>query len=252
VVIATRHDSHAELSVRALRAGKAVWLEKPVGITPEQVEAVLAAARETGAFLSVGYNRRFSAHSRAVAEAFAARRAPLAIHYSVAAGPPPRGTWILDPAVGGGRIVGEVCHFIDLCSFLVGSPPESVFARSLGRDPEVDDSAMALLGFPDGSSAAIEYLAHAAPDLPKERFEVSAEGRTARCENFKNTRISGGRGLRTVNQDKGQATAVAEILEAVRQGRPSPFSLTEIAGVSRACFALLASLESGRVERVAS
>jgi predicted dehydrogenase/threonine dehydrogenase-like Zn-dependent dehydrogenase len=253
VVIATRHDSHAELATRALRAGKAVWLEKPIGITGEQAEAVLAAARETGAFLAVGYNRRFSPHARAVAAAFAGRRAPLAIHYSVAAGPPPRGTWILDPAVGGGRIVGEVCHFVDLCSFLVGAPPVSVFARALGRDPQVDDSAMAILGFADGSSAAIEYLASAAPELPKERFEVSAEGRTARCENFKNTQLSGGgRGLRTVNQDKGQAAAVAEILAAVREGRPSPFSLAELAGVSRACFALLASLESGQAEGVAS
>jgi predicted dehydrogenase/threonine dehydrogenase-like Zn-dependent dehydrogenase len=251
VVIATRHDSHAEIATRALRAGKAVWLEKPVGISPDEVDAVLAAARETGGFLAVGYNRRFSTHARAVAEAFAGRRAPLAIHYSVAAGPPPRGTWILDPAVGGGRILGEVCHFVDLCSFLVGAPPASVFARALARDPQVDDSVMAILGFPDGSTAQLAYLASTAPDLPKERFEVSAEGRTARCENFKTTQLSGARALRTLNQDKGQAAAVAEVLAAVRQGRPSPFSLAELAGVSRACFALLASLESGRAEEVA-
>jgi predicted dehydrogenase len=252
VVIATRHDSHAALASRALRAGKAVWLEKPVGLTEGEVEAVLGAARETGGFLAVGYNRRFSPHARAVAAAFQARRAPLAIHYSVAAGPPPRGTWILDPAVGGGRIIGEVCHFIDLCTYLVGAPPASVFARALGRDPQVDDSVMAILGFPDGSTAALEYLASAASDLPKERFEVSAEGRTLRCENFKTTQVSGGRRLRTVNQDKGQAAAVGEILAAVRQGRPSPFPLEQLAGVSRACFALLASLESGSAEVVAS
>jgi polar amino acid transport system substrate-binding protein len=252
VVIATRHDSHAALASRALRAGKAVWLEKPVGLTEGEVEAVLGAARETGGFLAVGYNRRFSPHARAVAAAFQERRAPLAIHYSIAAGPPPRGTWILDPAVGGGRIIGEICHFIDLCTYLVGAPPSSVFARALGRDPQVDDSLMAILGFPDGSTAALEYLASAASDLPKERFEVSAEGRTVRCENFKTTNVSGGRRLRTVNQDKGQAAAVGEILAAVRQGRPSPFPLEQLAGVSRACFALLASLESGSAEVVAS
>ena len=252
VVIATRHDSHAALASRALRAGKSVWLEKPVGLTAGEVEEVLAAARETGGFLAVGYNRRFSPHARAVAAAFESRRSPLAIRYSVAAGPPPRGSWILDPAVGGGRILGEVCHFIDLFTYLVGAPPESVFARSLGRDPQVDDSVMALLGFQDGSTAMLEYLASAASDLPKERFEVSAEGRTLRCENFKTTHLSGGRRLRTLNQDKGQAVAVAEVLAAVRAGRPSPFPLAQIAGVSHACFALLASLESGRAERVAS
>jgi predicted dehydrogenase/threonine dehydrogenase-like Zn-dependent dehydrogenase len=252
VVIATRHDSHAALASRALRAGKSVWLEKPVGLTAGEVEEVLGAARETGGFLAVGYNRRFSVHARAVAAAFESRRSPLAIRYSVAAGAPPRGSWILDPAVGGGRILGEVCHFIDLCTYLVGAPPESVFARSLGRDPQVDDSVMAIFGFQDGSTATLEYLASSASDLPKERFEVSAEGRTLRCENFKTTHVSGGRRLRTLNQDKGQAAAVAEVLAAVRAGRPSPFPLAQIAGVSHACFALLTSLQSGRVEPVAS
>jgi predicted dehydrogenase len=222
-----------------------------VGLTEDEVEAVLEAARETGGFLAVGYNRRFSPHARAVAAAFEARRSPLAIRYSVAAGPPPRGSWILDPAVGGGRIVGEVCHFIDLCTYLVGAPPVTVFARALGRDPQLDDSVMAILGFPDGSTASLEYLASAASDLPKERFEVSSEGRTARCENFKTTQVSGGRRLRTLNQDKGQAAAMAEVLAAVRAGGPSPVPLAQLSGVSIACFALLRSLASGNAEGVA-
>jgi predicted dehydrogenase/threonine dehydrogenase-like Zn-dependent dehydrogenase len=252
VVIATRHDSHASLACRALRAGKAVWLEKPVGLSPQEVDDVMQAAQETGGFLAVGYNRRFSPHTRAVAAAFEARRAPLAIRYSVAAGAPPRGSWILDPRVGGGRVVGEVCHFVDLCTHLVGAPPENVYARRLGRDPQVDDSLVALFGFADGSVATLEYLAAAAAELPKERFEVSCAGRTARCDNFKTTWISGSRRLRTLNQDKGQAAALAEVLAALRAGRPSPFALAQVAGVSHACFALLASLESGSREAVFS
>ncbi len=251
-MIATRHDSHAALASRALRAGKAVWLEKPVGLDAEQVDEVMKAARETDGFLAVGYNRRFSVHARTIAVAFEKRSAPLAIRYSVAAGPPPRGSWILDPAVGGGRIVGEVCHFVDLCTYLVGAPPESVFARRLGRDPQVDDSVVAILGFADGSSASLDYLAMASTDLPKERFEVSAEGRTARCENFKTTHVSGAPVLRTLNQDKGQVAALNEVLAALRGGRRSPFPLAHVAGVSHACFALLASLESGRAESVPS
>jgi predicted dehydrogenase len=246
VFVATRHDSHAALAERALRAGKAVWLEKPVGLTRDEVDGVLAAARETGGFLAVGYNRRFSPHARAIRTAFAGRSGPLALHYTVAAGPVPGGTWITDPVAGGGRIIGEACHFVDLCAFLVGAPPVRVFAQNLGRDPELDDSLVAQLGFADGSCATLHYLANASGELPKERFEVSGAGRTALCDNFRQTRVlGGGKGLRTVNQDKGQATAVREVFAAVRAGLASPFVLGEIAAVSMATFALLESARTG-------
>jgi predicted dehydrogenase len=143
-------------------------------------------------------------------------------------------------------VIGEVCHFVDTCAFLVGAPPASVFASALGRDPESDDSSVLLLGFPDGSSATIEYLANASPALPKERIEASADGRTGRCENFRVTRVSGRRDLRTLNQDKGQATALSEVVSALRRGLPSPFRLEEIVAVSRATFAALESARSGR------
>ena len=178
-------------------------------------------------------------------DAFAGRRGPLAIHYTVAAGPTPGGTWHTDPAVGGGRVIGEVCHFVDLCTFLVGATPVSVFATALGRDPETDDSLHALLQYPDGSSAAIQYLARASAALPKERFEASADGKTARCDNFRRTTVHGGKGLRTWNQDKGQATAVREVIAAVRAGAPSPFGWAEIDATTRATFAMLESARRG-------
>jgi predicted dehydrogenase/threonine dehydrogenase-like Zn-dependent dehydrogenase len=248
IFVATRHDSHARLAARALRAGKAVWLEKPAALSEDDLADLESAVRETGGFLAVGYNRRFSRHTRAVKEAFAGRVGPLALHYSLAAGSPPTGTWITDPREGGGRIVGEVCHFVDLCTYLVGTPPERVFARAIGRDPETDDSITAILGFPDGSTACLEYLARASTQLPKERFEVSADGRTARSENYRITRFLGGgpRDVKTMNQDKGQAAAVAEVVAAVREGRPSPFSLEELLAVSRTTFALLDSGRTGR------
>jgi predicted dehydrogenase/threonine dehydrogenase-like Zn-dependent dehydrogenase len=244
IFIATQHDSHAPLAEAALRARKAVWLEKPAGISKEQLDSLMATARETGGFLSLGYNRRFSSHARTIRDTFAGRQGPLAIRYTVAPGPTPGGTWLTDPTVGGGRILGEVCHFVDLCAFLVGQPPSRVFARALGRDPETDDSMIAMLGFEDGSTATIEYLAQASRELSKERFEVSQGGRTAQCDNFRVTTITGQKNFKTLNQDKGQTTAVAEVIAAVREGKASPFTLDELEAVSRATFAMLESIRT--------
>jgi predicted dehydrogenase/threonine dehydrogenase-like Zn-dependent dehydrogenase len=248
VFIATRHDLHASQAVAALRAGKAVWLEKPMGLDAEQVDAVAAAARETGCLLALGYNRRFSSHARAIKAAFAERQSPLAIQYTISTGPTPSGTWITDPNEGGGRIIGEHCHFVDLCTYLVGQHPTKVFAEALGRDPETDDSTISQLVYADGSCATIHYLTQANTQLPKERFEVSGGGVTAICDNFKRTRILGGRaarGVRRLNQDKGQATAIAEVVDALTQGRAGPFDLEELLSTSHATFALVESIRSG-------
>jgi predicted dehydrogenase/threonine dehydrogenase-like Zn-dependent dehydrogenase len=252
VFIATRHDTHAPLAEAALRAGKAVWLEKPAAIGRGQLASLLRAVAETSGFLAVGYNRRFSPHAEAVRRTFASRHGAMAIRYTVVAGPTPGGTWHTDPEVGGGRIVGEGCHFVDLCTSFVGDVPTTVYARALGRDPETDDGAVIVLGFGDGSTATIEYLATANAALPKERFEVSADGITAIGDNFRETTIHGGKGLKTMNQDKGQAAAVAQVVAAVKEGRPSPFRPDELVAVSDATFAALRSMRSGAVERVAT
>ncbi len=246
VFIATQHDSHASLATQALQAGKSVWLEKPAGLYPEEVRDLIATARASAGLLSVGYNRRFSSHARAMRDAFAKRRGPMALRYTVAPGAAPAGTWITDPGVGGGRIIGENCHFIDLCLFMVGSVPTSVYARALGRDPEIDDSMILSLGFGDGSTATVEYLANASSALPKERFEASAEGRTATCDNYRVTKILGGGTTKTVNQDKGQQEAVSQVIEACRKGEASPFTLEELAATSEVTFAALESIRSGQ------
>jgi predicted dehydrogenase/threonine dehydrogenase-like Zn-dependent dehydrogenase len=246
VFIATTHDAHAALAARALRAGKAVWLEKPPALDAAQLDLLMAAARETGGFLAVGYNRRFSPSVRWLREQLAGRSGPLAIHYSVAAGPPPAGTWYADPQIGGGRILGEVCHFVDLCTHLAGAPARSVHARALGRDPSTDDSLVASLGFADGSAATLQYLAGASRKLPKERIEVSGGGATLFCDDYRRTWRAGERARGGLAQDKGQSAAVDRVIEAVRAGQPSPFSLAEIEATSRATFALLESLRSGQ------
>jgi len=249
VFVTTPHDTHASLAIRALEAGKAVWLEKPAALNPQELDD-LAAAAATG-FLMVGFNRRFSAHARAIQKAFAHRTGPLSIRYTVSAGPPPRGSWILEPTVGGGRLIGEVCHFVDLCHALTGQPPVSVYAVAQGRNSDSDDSVVCMLTHADGSSAVIEYLAHASPDLPKERFEVSGGGLTAECDNFRQTRITGRSDLKTFNQDKGQATAIEEVLAALRQGGRSPIPLDEIVSTTRVTFAALESIRRGVPIRIA-
>jgi polar amino acid transport system substrate-binding protein len=248
VFIATRHNLHAHWAIEALRAGKAVWLEKPVGLTFPEVDEVAAAARESGSLFAVGYNRRFSSHARAFARAFQVRSSPLHMQYTVAAGATPQGTWIVDPLEGGGRILGEVCHFVDLCSFVVGHPPVQVFASALSNDFGLDDSMTALIRYQDGSVANIHYLARATSELPKERFEASAGGVTAICDNFKQTRIMGAKsseGVKNVNQDKGQAEALREVSRAVLKGTGSPFSIEELVDTSRVTFAILESIRSG-------
>ncbi len=255
VFIATRHDVHAAQAEAALRAGKAVWLEKPVGLDAGQVERVVAAARESGSPLVVGYNRRFSAHARAIRAAFSGRQTPLSIQYTVLPGPTPSGTWLTDPSEGGGRIVGESCHFVDLCGYLVGAAPTRVYASALGRNPELDDSFSCVIDYADGSTATLSYLAQASTALSKERFEVSTEGATAVCDNFKETRFHGetrARNVKKINQDKGQQAAIDALLDALRTGGEAPFSLADILAVSRTTFAIRESIRSGEAVSVAT
>jgi predicted dehydrogenase len=200
----------------------------------EEVESVARAVKETDGFLMVGYNRRFSSHARAVREAFSNRVGPMAIQYVISAGPTPGGTWLTDPKIGGGRIIGEACHFVDLCTYLIGRPPLSVQVRALGRDPETNDSTMALLSYSDGSTASISYLANASTELSKERWEVHADGKSAVCDNFRVTKLPGGRKVKGINQDKGQARAIAQTITAVSESKASPISIDEVVAVSRA------------------
>jgi predicted dehydrogenase/threonine dehydrogenase-like Zn-dependent dehydrogenase len=246
VFIATRHDSHAELAEAAMRSHKAVWVEKPTAINKQQLDSLETAILDSNSFFSVGFNRRFSPHAQAVKAAFSKRSGPMALHYTVAAGPPPTGTWHLDREVGGGRLIGEACHFVDLSVYLVGSTLSSVYSRMLSHEIEVDDSAIINLSFLDGSTATIEYLANTGPDVPKERWEVSADRKTARCENFKLTLLPNGKKLRTLNQNKGQQEAINAVIEAVRIGGVSPFPVDQILAVSRAVLECHASIESGR------
>lgn len=244
VFITTRHDSHASLTVDALEHGKAVWLEKPVALNRDELRSVLACLQRTDGFLAVGYNRRFSSHSLAIQDFHTGRQGPMQIHYRIVAPPPGRDSWVMDPKIGGGRVIGEACHFIDLCNTFTGQEARDVYARSLVSGG-MDDTFSATLTYADGSIATIDYLACASDKLPKEYVEVSSDGRTAICDNFRNTKFSGRRTLKSFNQDKGHAQTIKEVVNAYRGGIPSPFSIEEIANVSAVSFAILDSAAKG-------
>jgi predicted dehydrogenase/threonine dehydrogenase-like Zn-dependent dehydrogenase len=244
VVITTRHDSHARLVCQALDVGKHVFVEKPLALTAAEladVERAHEAAASAGRapMLMVGFNRRFAPQVRRMRALLAAVTAPKAMVMTVNAGAIPAEHWTQDPAVGGGRIVGEACHFIDLLRHLVGAPIIGFAATSMGRAPGLavaDDKASFTLRFADGSFGTILYLANGHKSFPKERLEVFAAGRVLQLDNFRKLRGFGWPGFQTMNlwrQDKGQRACAAAFVEAVQQGGESPIPFAELMEVSR-------------------
>jgi predicted dehydrogenase/threonine dehydrogenase-like Zn-dependent dehydrogenase len=235
VAIATRHHDHASLAAAALRAGKAVFVEKPLAIDEESLRQVLEAA-EQGPPLLVGFNRRFAPATRFVKERLARAHGARVVHIRVNAGAVPADSWVHDPEVGGGRIIGEVCHFIDLARYLAGSPIEDVQAVAVG-DPDpgarLHDDVQITLRFADGSIAGILYTARGNTASGKERVEVFAGGMTAVIDDFTSAVVHGARVERWKGrQDKGHEEQLRLFLQALRDGGPSPIPLNELAEVS--------------------
>lgn len=233
VFIATRHDSHASLAAAALRAGKHVFVEKPLALDHEQLADVVAAAEGAPGVLTVGFNRRFAPMMIAAKAAIASRAGPIAMHYRVNAGHVPGDSW-LHGAQGGGRIVGEACHFVDALTFLAGGPPVSVSAF---RPEGIDDTVSAVLRFADGSTGTILYSSLGDSSLPKEYLEIFASGTVVRLDDFRKLHITTGGKTTTQSasaQDKGQAGLVKAFYAAARNGAAAPIPLDELIAVSEA------------------
>lgn len=251
LVIATRHNTHASLSQLALESGKHVFVEKPLAMNDDELDGVINAAQHSSGRLMVGYNRRFSPSARMAAEFFASRQSPLSILYRVNAGRIPSDRWIQDPVEGGGRIIGEVCHFIDLMQFLTGSLTKRVYAESIAsRDSEIPaaDSVFITLKFADGSNGTIAYLAEGDKALAKERIEIFGEGKSCVIDDFRRVSMfSGGRetSKKSLGQDKGQTAEVKALCDLVKNGGDSPISLDDLVATTRATFRILESLRTG-------
>lgn len=239
ITVATRHDTHAALVSDALRAGKDVFVEKPIAID----EFGLAAVRDAYAsaagrpMLAVGFNRRFSPHVAKMRQLLSATQQPKAFIMTMNAGAFPAGHWTQDPAVGGGRIIGEACHFIDLMRFLADSPIASVQAVRMGNAPGLaiaEDKASITLRFADGSFGTILYLANGSARFPKERIEVFVDGKVLQLDNFRTLRGYGWRNFKrfkTWQQDKGQAQSVRAFVDSLTTRVPSiaPDQIFEVA-----------------------
>lgn len=221
VLIGTRHDSHAELAIAAVRAGKPVHVEKPLALTLDDAQAVAAAVLERGGLLTIGYNRRLAPSTVALKEALASAAGPRQFLYRVNATPITAGHWTLDPEVGGGRLVGEGCHFIDLVCYLAGSEVSQVSGGFLGGAPGASapqDSFSLTLRFLNGDLATVVYSAQGNGDLEKERMEVFAGGKVFVLDDFKRLTGYGGRvaAAPLARPDKGFRGHLANFLGAVR------------------------------------
>lgn len=256
IVIATRHGSHAELVRLGLERGKHVFVEKPLALNDAELDDVLEAAARSEGQLLVGFNRRFSPLAARAQVFFANRQSPLAIVYRVNAGRIPREHWTQDARDGGGRIIGEVCHFIDLMQFLTGAAPKGVYAESVAGDKGdaiSEDSVFITLQFDDGSNGVIAYLAEGDSSLPKEHIEIFGAGKTFVIEDFRSARsYADGREKKETlrQQDKGQAEETRVACAVVAEGKPAPITLQELEATTRATFRIVDSLRTGQPKKV--
>jgi predicted dehydrogenase/threonine dehydrogenase-like Zn-dependent dehydrogenase len=245
VFIATRHDTHAGLAASALKAGKHVFCEKPLAMSDAELNQTLEAAATSNGVLTVGFNRRFAPMLVQVKEALTPRAGPLVMLYRVNAGAIPRDNWVQTDE-GGGRIIGEVCHFVDALIYLTDSLPMEISAQS-ARDH--DDAVSIVIKFADGSTGTIVYTSLGDSSVPKEYLEVFGAGRVAQLDDFRRLTLSK-EGRQTVTkgaQDKGQTALVSAFMNAVRNGSQMPIPLEELAAVTEATFAIEEALRTGAV-----
>lgn len=245
VFVATRHDSHADYVLKSLQAGKYVFVEKPLCLKAEELTEIEEALSSQNGHLMVGFNRRFAPHTVTLKHRLA--EAPMSVIYRVNAGTIPSESWIQDPAIGGGRIIGEVCHFVDFLTYICKSLPVRVFASALPDPKHLDDTVTINLEFANGSVGTICYFANGSKKLTKEYVEVYQSGLTGIIRDFKELEIYTGSSRerkKLLSQDKGQASMVKAFVNCIRDGGAPLIKTEELLSVGKATFAVLESLRT--------
>lgn len=245
VFITTPHNSHAAMVCEALEAGKHVFVEKPLAMSHEELDQVAdAMKRHPEQILMVGFNRRFSPHSVQIKKWLSSNPGPISIVLTINAGAIPADHWTQDLKIGGGRIIGEGCHFIDLARFFANSPITSHHAVPMcGADGRLGDTVSIQLGFANGSIATIHYLANGSKDFPKERIEIFSGGKVLTCDNFRKSFEIGGKGKKkTSSQNKGHADELKAFFNSIGSGVEWPIPADELLEVSRITIDVAASV----------
>jgi predicted dehydrogenase/threonine dehydrogenase-like Zn-dependent dehydrogenase len=248
VAILTRHNAHAELVVKALQAGKHVFVEKPLAINSEQLSAINDQLQKSDScLLTVGFNRRFSPLARQLSASYKNRNEPMYVHYRVNAGAIPFDHWTQDPEIGGGRIIGEGCHFVDFITFLIGAAPVSVTAHALPNNGKYrEDNVSMTFTFPDDSIGVVDYLANGDKSFPKERVEVFCGGQVAVLDDFVSLQtIKNGMKKETKgSQNKGWVDEWKVFAKCICEGGKPPIPYKQLIGVTRSTFAAVESLRN--------
>lgn len=259
LVIATRHDSHASFVIAGLKAGAHVFVEKPLCVKPAELEEIVRVYDETrvtqqasseqvtGPLLLVGFNRRFAPHVQKMKQLLHGVSEPKSLIMTVNAGAIPSDHWTQDREIGGGRIIGEACHFIDLLRFIVGYPIQNVQAAQTG---DAEDRMSFTLEFADGSIGTVHYFANGSKSFPKERLEVFCAGRVLQLDNFRRLKGYGWPKFKEMNlwrQDKGHAAEIEAFVSAIREGRPSPIPFAELVEVTDVSFKVIDAASKPRL-----
>jgi len=248
VMVTTRHNAHARMVVDALKAGKHVFVEKPLALNQEELDAVVEAYVKSGKTVSVGFNRRFAPLAHEMKKALGSDNTSMNIIATMNAGMIPRNVWVHDMEVGGGRIIGEACHFIDLISFFAGSKVKAVCMSSMGESPEENtDNATILLKYENGTNGVINYFANGSKAYAKERVELYHQERTLILDNWRRLHGFGFKNFKSASssQDKGHQNQFNLLIQSVQKGGNPIIPMDELVNTTKASFAAIESLKTG-------
>jgi polar amino acid transport system substrate-binding protein len=246
VFVATRHDSHGPYVLKSLQANKHVFVEKPLCLLESELDQIIEAQAMTKKAVMVGFNRRFSPLTNILKKAVGNN--PMTMMYRINAGAIPKDTWIQDMEIGGGRILGEVCHFIDYLTYLNGSLPTKVSASALPDANQLNDTLNILIQFENGSSGVIGYYANGSKAMTKEYIEVFSAGISATLNDFKELKIyvkGKPKKKKLLNQNKGQKEMVTAFVDGLLKDGQAPIPFEEIVAVTKASFKVLESIKRG-------